>query len=876
MSIPGPEVLTRSSHPVMGMAIPYVVRRVLPNGLTLLVQEDHAHPLVAFQAVVRTGSATEGSFAGTGISHVVEHMLFKGTPRRPVGAVEQEAQSYGGTSQGFTTYDTTSYQLIVNKESWSQGADLLVDALFNPNMDPEEFAKEREVVLRELKLRRDDPEHVVWDLLFENAYRVHPYRMPIIGYESLVRSLTHDDLVSYHRSRYRTNNMVIAVVGDVETQAVLKRMEELTEGFTPGSIPPQALPEEPFPLVSREITQEADLNLGMIAMGFPSVPLNHPDLYALDLLSWVLGGSRGSRLEHALKEEGIVHSVECANYTPRERGLFVVTMRSDADKISQAVQGALQEIARAREGPFESTEVEVAKRALLRDYVASRQTVGGQASDLAGYEVLAGEPTFAARYIEQVNQVTPEDLKRVAASYLKSEQVTTVKLFPRGSAPSPKEIAPSSELKSTAQKVVLGNGLRVLLQPDHRLPLVDFQVSMLGGVRYEAQDTQGISALTARMLLRGSRHKSAQEIIQQVKEMGGELGQSSGRNSLGLTLEVVSSQAPRAAQLLGELILEPTFPLKELEKERRLLLAQLKAKEEDPFGWGMRRLAVALFTVHPYRWDPSGEPKAIARLKSEDLSRFYSRLQDPKGMVFSVVGDFEPQELIKLLEESFGKLAPQESKPLSVPQEPPLLNLKEHREVTPRQEGLLMIGFPGIKITDPKGPVLDLIETILSGGAGRLFTEVRERRGLAYAVGAFGLYGVDPGAFVLYAVSDPAQLKTVRQALLEEVRRLGASPLPQEEMTRAQQGLLGNRRIARQTFGALAAQMATDELFGLGFDYSQKYDSKVQAATRQEVQALAKALLDPQRCVVVVGFPEGTDLSARTAPVEPKASALSH
>ena len=141
-----------------------LVRHRFPNGLTLLIQEDHSHPLVAFHAVVPTGSATEGKFLGTGISHVVEHMLFKGTARRPVGAVEKEARLYGGTSQGFTTYDTTSYQLVVNREHWFEGADLMVDALFFSTLDSQELLKERDVVLRELKMRRDDPSQVAWDL----------------------------------------------------------------------------------------------------------------------------------------------------------------------------------------------------------------------------------------------------------------------------------------------------------------------------------------------------------------------------------------------------------------------------------------------------------------------------------------------------------------------------------------------------------------------------------------------------------------------------------------------------------------------------------------------------------------------------------------
>ena len=852
----------------MEQTLPKVTRQVFPNGLTVLVQEDHSHPLVAFEAAVRTGSATEGSWMGTGVSHVVEHMLFKGTARRPVGAVEREARSYGGTSQGFTSYDTTAYQLVVNKEFWPQAADLMVDALFFPTMDAGEFAKEQQVVLRELKMGEDDPGHLIWNLLFENAYRIHPYHVPIIGYESLLSKLTREDVLQYHRSRYFPNAMVLAVVGDVETPEVIRRLEELTSSVKPGSLPPQTLPEEPLPVAPREVTQEAQVNLGVMAVGFPSVSVSHPDLYALDLLSWLMGGGRGSRLDRALKETGKVHAVSCSNYTPKEKGLFVVTMWLDSEKIPSALEEFWEQIVRAKTEDFTAKEIEAAKKVLLADYFSGRQTVSGQASDLAMNELLVADPTFAYQYVRRMQEVTPADLKRVALEVLKPERATTVRIVPKGTFKASEPAAARVSPEGSGEKVVLENGLKVILRQEKRLPLVTLQLSMLGGVRYETGSTNGISALTARMLLRGTRRRSSQEITDLIREMGGELAPASGRNSIGMTLEVISSELPRAVDLLGELLTESVFPAEELEKERRLLLAELKAREEDPFPWGIRRLVGVLFTKHPHRLDPSGDPKSVAGLKREELAAFYRQILNPSQMVVSVVGDFDRQEVLDLLNKTLGKCEARKPEPISVPKEPSLTSLRERLELTPRQEGLVMIGFPGLSVDDPRAPVLDLVETVLSGGAGRLFSEVRERRGLAYTVGAFALAGVDPGAFILYAVTEPSNLPTVRQALLEEIRRLRTAPVPEEEFKEAQQGLLGARRIARQTQGSLASQMGLDELYGLGFDFYKKYDTRVQAATPSDLQALAKELLDPERCVVVIGQPQGGSRAADEASQE--------
>ncbi len=846
---------------------PPVVRQVLPNGLVVLIQEDHSQPLVAYHAVVRTGSATEGPYLGTGVSHVLEHMLFKGTARRPVGRIEQEARSYGGTTQGFTTADTTSYQVSVNREFWAEAADLLVDALFHPSLDAQEFLKEREVVLRELKLRADDPGSLVWQRLMAESYRVHPYHLPVIGEEALLVKLTREEAQAYHQSWYHPNATTLAVVGDVQPQAVVDRLAQLTQEIPPGRLPSAALPEEPFVLAPREVAEEAPLSLSAVAIGFPSVSLTDPDLFALDLLSWILGGGRGSRLEKELRERGIVHAVSAAHYTPRDRGLFVILMRMDPPQVSRAVEGALKECARAAEEPFTAQEVGSARLAFLREYLSHRQTVEGQASDLATYETLASDPQFAFRYLEGIETVSPEDLLRVARSFLDPLRATTVKLFPWGTLPSADQLPAGISQENSAQKVVLPNGLRLILKEDHRVPLVTFHVSMLGGVRFETEATNGISSLTARMLLRGTQKRTAAQVIEAIKQMGGSLNSSSGRNALGMTLEVMSEQTQTALSLMAEILLAPSFPSEELEKEKQLSLAEIKAQEEDPFSWGVTRLLSTLFSVHPYRLNPIGDPRAVASLSRKDLIDFYSQVRDPHQMVISVVGDFHSKVLLAALESHFKELSPWARGIPEIPQEPPLENLRERHEETPRKESLVLIGFRGLKVTDPKAPVLDLMEAILSGGAGRLFVEVRERRGLAYTAGASALHGVDPGSFLVYALCDPSKVPQVRSVLFQELRRLAEEEVSPEELAVGRQGLLGAQRISRQTQGALSVEMTAHELLGLGYDFSKRYEARIKEVTPQEIQQVAQEIFDPRRCAVVIGQPGQGKASSEESPI---------
>src|SRR3989338_4604492 len=202
-----------------------VHRRELPNGLVILFREDHSAPLVAMEAAVKTGSATEGTWLGTGISHVVEHMLLKGTTTRPVGAIEQEIKAYGGQINGHTSHDTTGYTLTVHRDHFAKAVNLLADALRHPTFDPDEFRKELDVIYRELKLRRDDPEQYTADLVWSTAYRVHPSRLPIVGHEPLLRALTQEQVLAYYRQHYVPNRAVLAIVGDARWFDVLETVE---------------------------------------------------------------------------------------------------------------------------------------------------------------------------------------------------------------------------------------------------------------------------------------------------------------------------------------------------------------------------------------------------------------------------------------------------------------------------------------------------------------------------------------------------------------------------------------------------------------------------------------------------------------------------
>lgn len=836
----------------------------LPNGLSVLFQEDHGAPLVALEALVKTGSATEGRWAGTGVSHVVEHMLFKGTATRPVGAIEREIKSYGGQINGHTTHDVTGYTVTVHRDHFREALALLADALQHPSFDAQELRRELDVVFRELKLRRDDPDQHTADLIWSTTYREHPYRFPIVGYEPLLKALTRQDIIDYYRARYLPNRTVLAIAGDADPAVVQAAVTQALAGWPRGIEPVVTTPREPPPVAPRLVEEAADVAVAQLALVFPSVALTDPDLMALDTLARVLGEGRGSRLDLALREPGLVHDVASWNYTPREPGLFAITMHLDAARVPEARAAAQRAIEELRDHPVSSAELAAAQRAVIAQHAFGHQTVGALAGDLATSEALAGAPLFSQQYVDAVQRVTTDDLQRVARAYLAPSRLIEVVLRPRGAA-SAATPAAAAVAEAPIELIPLANGARLLLREDRRHPIVTLRVTAFGGLLHETPAVNGVSALTARMLLRGTAARSAQELTDLVRSLGGEIASASGRNSVGVSLALLRDDVATGLAILSDVWHSPSFPADEFLKEQRLLQADIRQAEDDLFPWGSRRLLGALFAGHPYALPPDGTVESVARLTVADVAASHRLLAAPDRTVISVFGDVRKAEILPLVERAFGHAAPAAPSPAR-PAPAPLTACRRIDGAWPRAEAIVLVGFRGLAVADPDYAAVDVLDAVLGGAGGRLFMEVRERRGLAYTVGSSVSTGPDPGSVVLYAVTDPAHADAVVTTLLDEVARVRAAPVSAEELSVAQEAVVGAQSIHLQTNGALSLATGLDELFGIGWRRYQAYPAQVRAVTAQDLHRVAQRYLTPDRCVIFVGRPVASGIGDTPVP----------
>src|SRR5205809_3242592 len=354
---------------------------ILPNGLTIIVQEDHSAPVASVQAWCATGSIDEDQHLGAGLSHILEHMLFKGTKTQSANQIAQSIQNVGGYNNAYTSFDRTVFWIDVPKDGVGTALKVLSDAMMNSTLPQDEYKKEQEVIRREFAMGMDDPDRMVSLLLFGTAYQRHPYRFPVIGELEIYNQLTQEQVMQYYKTRYVPNNLTFVVVGDVDAEKVRQQLAELFKPYPEKSLQPVFIPAEPPQLRRREVHQEFATELTHLSLTWHIPEVTSPDVPALDLLSTILGDGRSSRLYRRVREEaGLAFSISAVSYTPGDPGPFGSGATADPRERRAAGQPALRIVDEAKSIGVTADELEKAKKITLSHHLGALTTMRGQAS----------------------------------------------------------------------------------------------------------------------------------------------------------------------------------------------------------------------------------------------------------------------------------------------------------------------------------------------------------------------------------------------------------------------------------------------------------------------------------------------------------------
>jgi zinc protease len=837
-----------------------VLRATLDNGLTVLIEENHANPVVAVEVFVRTGSLYEQEYLGSGISHFFEHIIHGGTTStRSEEESRRLLESMGNNSNAYTTVDHTAYYINTTTEHWRTAVELLADWMLHSSITPAEFEREKGVVQRELEQDLDNPEQMLAQIAMETRFQVHPARYPVIGYKELVQKVSRDDLVRYYQRMYTPNNMLVVVVGDVQTSEVLTHMRETFGQGARRPLPAISLPEEPPQLGKRTVVKEMAVSQASMSLSFRTVALTHPHLYPLDVLAYILGHGNSARLVRRIQEEQqLVYTIQADSYTPAyAAGAMSVSAALAAEQVPAAEVAILQELYRLREELVSPEELAKAKKQKVADYVFERQTVEQQAHALGLNMLSTYDPNFSETYVRNIQQVTAEDIREVARLYFREEALVQAVVRPTSDTPSalaPTPVAP----REPVVKKILANGMTLLLKRNPALPTVAMQAYFKGGVRVETSDTNGLSLLTASLLLKGTTSRSAEEIATMFDARGATVTAESGNNSFFVNATCLREDFDELFQVYADIILHPSFPDDELTKMRRLLLAALE-RHNDDWRTEIERLWRQLFfTVSPYRLASEGTVETLQRFQRQDVVAFYQRYVVPGNMVLAIVGDIDLAQTAATVENAFHTLLARPVVFPEVPAEPPPTQVRRQVKQTQKQVAAIYIGFPGTTLTNlaDRYP-LQILDGIVSGldlPGGWLHNALRGQQ-LVYVVHAFSWLGLESGYFGVYAATQPDTVHTVVDMILQNLEKARAGQISDEEVDNTKQMALVTTRLRRQANDQIASDMALNELYGLGYDFSDQEAEHIAKVTRADVQRVAQTYLHHPTIVITTPGP---------------------
>ncbi len=829
-----------------------VERLVLPNGLVVLLKPDRSAALASVQVWVRTGSIHEGGKLGAGLSHFLEHMLFKGTERRAARDISAEVQSHGGYINAYTTFDRTVYYIDLPSEHTGVALDLLADLVLHSTLPADEVVRERDVILREIAMTQDDPDDRLGETLFSTAFHEHPYRHPVIGHRDVFAAVTRDDLAGYYRARYVPNNLVVVVVGDIDPAAVRAGIEKHFGAVPRAALAPVPVPDEPLQLAPRARHRFEDVELTRAFLAWPIPGLAHPDAPLLDLLATILGHGDSSVLWQSVREQArLVHTIDAYSWNPGNGGLFSISFTCEAAKREPAAAAIGRTLARCAERGFTAAQLKKAIRQLAVAEINTRKTMSGQAARLGVAEVVVGDLDYGRTYFERLASAAPADVRRVLKTHLVPSRLTSVSLNPAAAAAKKPAAAPARPFSADFEEIKLANGARLLLQPDSRLPNLHFRLACLGGALHEAPDKRGATALLATLLTKDTRTRTAAEVAQAIEEVGGSFQPFAGNNAFGLAVEVMPTDAGRALQILTDAALAPAMNKKTFALERDAQLAELQQDADDIVTSGRKLVRKKFFGAHPLAIDATGDEAGLRALAPGDLAALHRSLLVAPNAVLAVAGDFKPGQLAPRL-RAFLEKFPRRPSPAAAGRfaGPAPGDFVERQ---PREQAVVFQAFPGPGLRAEDFYAGEVAEELFSGMAARLFERVREEKGLAYFVRSARITSLDTAMFYFYAGTAPASAAEVLREIEAEIARVQAGGVEEAELRRCQVRLKAARRQSLQANAARAMQAALNALYGLPVNDWKNYDARVDAVTREALARFAQKYFQrAQRTQLVV------------------------
>ena len=856
----------------------------LANGLTVAVKKDTRFPLASLRLYVHAGSAYERP-EQAGISHLLEHMVFKGTGKRPKGAVATDVEKAGGYLNAGTSFDYTVYLTDMPAHEWKLGMDVLKDMAFNPALDPDELESEKKVVLAELQRGEDSPSGRLFKRVQARSLPGTPYERPIIGYPETITSFTREGIIAYITALYQPQSMLLLVVGNVEPADALAEATRLFGDIrnTTPAVPPVVIPLEKVrpreanrPVVLVEATPWNKVNL---TVSFPCFDQNDARSAALSLFSHRLGGDKTSYLYAKYKyEKRLVDTISVADYTFERTGLFTISATLEPDKVRPFWEEFTKDLANLDAIPFSNEELERARLVITDAFYRQKETIAGTAS-LLGQFLFFGGSGAEANYLRQIALTDQAAVASVARDILRPATAMVTMLAPEKNMvqstmkPSPAKEpdngspaglsqkqatvpeafwmeqvlrdawpvsrmtkTPARQAADSAREVIeLGKGRTLILQQDTSMPYAAVEMAFAGGDALLAPGQQGLGAVVASTLTRGTKSMTATELEAYKSNRAASLAAASTREVFRIFMDYPARFEGDMLQLLGETLASPSFLEEEIARVKESQIASIVAREDMPIDYAFRRLFPFLFGDHLYGYLNIGNKEQIPGFSRKDALEAWTK-QTTMPWVLSVCGSFDREAVLAI-----AKALPIPGKPVPAISSPAWARQKELTITMPdRNQAHLMLVFPGVPVDSGDQPALNLLREILAGQSGLLFRDLRDKEGLGYTVTAIQWQAPLTGAVIFYIGTNPETMDAARDGFARVISSLHTESLAEDELTRGKNQMRNDHIRARQKMSARSAEVAGLAIRGRKLSAEEELIDAAQKLTAADLAAVAR------------------------------------
>lgn len=858
----------------------------LPNKLNVILVPSHKSPVVSVQMWVRTGSADEVK-GEEGISHFIEHLVFKGTKQFKVGEIASTVEASGGELNAYTSFDQTVFYVTISKNFSNVALNVVSEMMGFPLFDKGEVDSEREVVCEEIKMGIDSPQRSASQLLFSSVFKKHAYGKPVIGYDKNVRSWPVSKIKKFFNSRYVPTNMTLIVTGDFDPKEMKKQVTEKYGSFQDFKLKKIVRKKEPVQKKSTFSSRQKNITESTFQIAWPAPGVKHKDAPALDMLAMILGQGETSRLVNKLRlEKPLVNSVSAFSYTPIDAGLFAVVFKLVDQDRNEVFKTIFQEIEDLSQNGAKWSEIKKSVITISSDQFYSLETVDGIADKVGTDEFYFKDPKAHEKYLKKIQKLTPADIQKVAKKYLvmskanysvmnkESEKIQIASLKEgekiwkqvqaenknqKVKAKNPKVAIPKiqfSHMKESVQsdieiyKTKMGN--EIIFKSLTEIPTVSAKIIFGGGARLENEKQQGLTEMLTRIWPSETQTKSEMEVLNILDDCAAGINSFGGKNTVGLSVDYMKTFEDRIIDLTQELLVTPKFNAEIFEREKSVLLKQIQSKQDHPSYLCHREFLRQMYPNSPLSYEQSGTAETLANVTLQNVQDSFKQLKSNTNMQVSVVGDFDKKKWIaavEAIERTFSK----EGKRLKTIQVDELKENKSSFLNKDKEQSHVMIGWKALDLKDNRRYALQIIDAVLSGQGGRLFFELRDKNSLAYSVAPIKMETLETGYFGGYIACSPDKVEKSIQMFHEEFAKLTKQLITDEELERAKRYLIGQNDIGLQRKSSYCNLISFDRFYGNDINEHFRMAEIYSKISKEDIRNVAKDLFTKNYVVSVVG-----------------------